>query len=303
MRIAFFVGNDVTSHLIVSGLVDDLLAQNHTPYLFFTGQRANPNAEPELRDLFRYERSLLNDYVYPYLDSRPGLQVGRLLSPAGIAKLHQGRVVVRVVPDVNDSAFVSYLADSGVRAGFSIRCYQKFRRPLIDHFRPRPGEAPLFANLHPGLLPAYRGVLTFARSMLQGESHAGFTLHRVNEEWDAGAVINMAFRRLDYDRSVLENMYDQRDLAQDLLRTAITGITAGGQWTDQPQDGSQARYYSHLTRADLDELHTRGIDLVRPRRLADLLAAQFTHPETRERYELAGILAALTSHRADLALA
>ncbi|MCU7729691.1 formyltransferase family protein [Actinoplanes sp. KI2] len=288
--------------MIVSRLSDELLTQGHTPYLFFTNQRPNPAAEPELSELFKYERALLNDYIYPYLDAQPHLQVGRLLSPAGIARLHQGRVVVRVIPDVNDASFVTYLAEEQVRIGFSVRCYQKFRRPLIDHFRPGPQQAPLFANLHPGLLPRYRGVLTFARSMLHGETAAGFTLHRVNEAWDAGDIISMAARPLDYGRSVLENMCDQRDLARDLLRTAIETAAADGQWPSNPQVEADARYFSHLTRADLDELGLRGIDLVHPRRLARLLADEFTHPDTRERYELTGMLAALTSRRAQPAL-
>lgn len=297
MRVAFFVGNDITSHLIVGQVLSDVLRAGHTPYICYTHQQPGARAEPELRELFRYERTLLHSWVHPYLDSLPAPLHGTLLSPAGIAKLHRDKAVVRVVEDVNDPAFIAYLAAEDVRAGFSVRCYQKFRAPLINHFRPEPGEPALFANLHPGILPRYRGVLTFARSMLQGETEAGFTLHRVNEDWDAGGIVSLSTAPLRYDRSVLENMTDQRGQAAGLLLDAIEQAAAHGRWTDRPQDPAEAGYYSHLRRADLDELHRKGIELFRPRAVIELLVDAFTRAGSPESFELRGILAGITSRR------
>ncbi|WP_330460670.1 formyltransferase family protein [Streptomyces sp. NBC_00820] len=301
MRVAFLVGNDLTSHLIVGQLLDDVVRAGHTPYVCYTHQRPDPAAEPELRELFTYERTLLGAYVHPYLDSLPAPLHGALLSPAGIAKLYREKAVVRVVEDVNAPDFIAYLAAQDVRAAFSVRCYQKFRAPLIDHFRPEPGAPALFANLHPGILPAYRGVLTFARSMLHGEREAGFTLHRVNEEWDAGGIVSVVTAPLDYGRSVLENMAGQRGTAAALVRDAIETAAADGNWTDRPQDLDQAGYYSHLRRADLDELHRKGIELCRPRAVIDLLTGAYTPPGSPERLELGGILTGVTSRRPDTA--
>ncbi|MFG2375672.1 formyltransferase family protein [Streptomyces sp. NPDC048504] len=297
MRVAFLVGNDLTSHLIVGRVLDDVLRAGHTPYVCYTHQPPNPRAEPELRELFTYERTLLNSCVYPYLDSLPAPLHGALLSPAGIAKLYRDKVVVRVVEDVNAPDFIDYLAAENVRVGFSVRCYQKFRAPLIDHFRPEPDAPALFANLHPGILPRYRGVLTFARSMLHGEREAGFTLHRVNEDWDAGGVIALSTGPLDYGSSVLENMAGQRDRAAGLLLDAIGTAAADGDWTDLPQDPEAAGYYSHLRRADLDALHREGVELFRHRPVIDLLTGAYTPPGSPERFELGGILAGITSRR------
>lgn len=299
MRVAFFVGNDITSHLIVGQVLNDVLRAGHTPYLCYTNQQPGARAEPELRELFRYERTLLGSCVYPYLDSLPAPLHGALLSPAGIAKLHRDKVVVRVVEDVNDPAFIAYLAAEDVRAGFSVRCYQKFRAPLIDHFRPEPGAPALFANLHPGILPRYRGVLTFARSMLHAEAEAGFTLHRVNEDWDAGGIISLSRAQLQYNRSVLENMAAQRGQAAGLLLDAIQRAADDGRWEDQPQDSAAAGYYSHLRRDDLDELHRKGIELFRPRPVIDLIVSAFTPAGSPESFELGGILTGITSRRPD----
>ncbi|WP_354638576.1 formyltransferase family protein [Kitasatospora camelliae] len=297
MRVAFFVGNDITSHLIVNQALRGVLEAGHTPYLYFTGQQPNPDAEPELRELFQYERTLLGGYVYPYLDSLPAPLHGTYLSPAGIAKLHRGRARVRSVDDVNDPGFIASLAAEDVRVGFSVRCYQKFRAPLISHFIPEPGARPLFANLHPGVLPQYRGVLTFARAMLHGETEAGFTLHRVDENWDAGDIMSVSTAPLDYDRSVLENMWAQRDRATGLVLSAVAEAEALGRWTDRPQNADLVGYYSHLRRADLDRLARQGIDLLRPQAVIDLLVSSFTPPGSPESFELGGILTGLTSRR------
>ncbi len=47
-------------------------------------------------------------------------------------------------------------------------------------------------NIHPSLLPAYRGLHTHARAIAAGESEAGCSVHYVIPELDAGPVIAQA---------------------------------------------------------------------------------------------------------------
>ncbi len=47
-------------------------------------------------------------------------------------------------------------------------------------------------NIHPSLLPLYRGLHTHARAIADGAKIHGATVHFVNEELDAGAVIAQA---------------------------------------------------------------------------------------------------------------
>ena len=44
-------------------------------------------------------------------------------------------------------------------------------------------------NVHPSLLPAYKGLDTHRRALLGGEEYAGCSVHLVTEELDAGRVI------------------------------------------------------------------------------------------------------------------
>ena len=47
-------------------------------------------------------------------------------------------------------------------------------------------------NIHPSLLPAYRGLDTHARVLAAGETQTGCTVHLVTEDLDAGQIIASA---------------------------------------------------------------------------------------------------------------
>ena len=49
-----------------------------------------------------------------------------------------------------------------------------------------------FANIHPSLLPTYKGLDTHARALAAGDAEAGCSVHLVTEELDAGAVLGQA---------------------------------------------------------------------------------------------------------------
>ncbi len=58
--------------------------------------------------------------------------------------------------------------------------------PFIDS-----APAPMI-NLHPALLPAYKGLDTHQRAIQSGERHHGCSIHVVTAELDAGAVLTQA---------------------------------------------------------------------------------------------------------------
>ena len=47
-------------------------------------------------------------------------------------------------------------------------------------------------NIHPSLLPKYKGLDTHARAIAAGDSHAGASVHVVTEELDGGEVLGQA---------------------------------------------------------------------------------------------------------------
>lgn len=57
---------------------------------------------------------------------------------------------------------------------------------FVDAWRGR------IVNIHPSLLPKYPGLDTHARALAAGDSVSGCTVHLVNEEVDAGAILAQA---------------------------------------------------------------------------------------------------------------
>src|SRR5207253_1941691 len=57
---------------------------------------------------------------------------------------------------------------------------------FVDRWRGR------IVNIHPSLLPKYRGLDTHSRAIAAGESVSGCSVHLVTEELDAGDVLGQA---------------------------------------------------------------------------------------------------------------
>lgn len=53
-------------------------------------------------------------------------------------------------------------------------------------------------NLHPALLPAYKGLDTHQRAIQAGERHHGCSIHVVTAELDAGAVLTQSLLEVNY---------------------------------------------------------------------------------------------------------
>ena len=69
-------------------------------------------------------------------------------------------------------------------------CLAGFMRVLSAAFVARwPGR---ILNIHPSLLPKYRGLDTHARALAAGETRHGCTVHEVTPDLDAGPVLGQA---------------------------------------------------------------------------------------------------------------
>jgi phosphoribosylglycinamide formyltransferase 1 len=65
-----------------------------------------------------------------------------------------------------------------------------YMRLLSDSFVARWRER--IVNIHPSLLPKYKGLDTHARAIAAGDATAGCSVHLVTEELDAGTVLGQA---------------------------------------------------------------------------------------------------------------
>ncbi len=87
-------------------------------------------------------------------------------------------------------AFESVMTRTLERYAPDIICFAGFMRILTDDFISRwQGR---MINIHPSLLPSYRGLDTHARAIAAGEAEAGCTVHEVTLELDDGPILGQA---------------------------------------------------------------------------------------------------------------
>lgn len=113
--------------------------------------------------------------------SAPGLALAELEGVPTFAHAHKG-----LTRDAHDAAM-----DAAVQAaGADHIVLAGYMRILSDGFVER--WAGRMLNIHPSLLPKYKGLDTFARAIAAGDSHAGASVHLVTPDLDSGEVLAQA---------------------------------------------------------------------------------------------------------------
>ncbi len=114
-------------------------------------------------------------------------------------------------------------------------------------------------NVHPSLLPKYRGPAPMNWTIIGGEERTGVTIMRIDEGMDSGDVLLQEETEIG-DSETFDHLHDRlSEMGAQLLFKAVEGISAGT-ITRKPQDSSLLSVAPKITRA------TSRIDWKRPAR-------------------------------------
>ncbi|MGC8651040.1 MAG: methionyl-tRNA formyltransferase [Minisyncoccia bacterium] len=107
-----------------------------------------------------------------------------------------------------------------------------------------------FLNLHPSLLPKWRGATPIQSAILEGETETGVTLFKMDEQIDHGPIIQYTVYRIQYTRITYLELSQQ--LAQVGANLIIKTLP---QWLEgkiipQPQNEQLATYCHKITPED-----------------------------------------------------
>ncbi len=126
--------------------------------------------------------------------ARPVLVLANNANAGGLQKAADMGVATAVVdhrPHGGDrAAFESELTRALEKARPDIICLAGFMRVLTADFVNRWQGGML--NIHPSLLPKYKGLNTHARAIEAGDKEAGCSVHLVTAELDGGPVLGQA---------------------------------------------------------------------------------------------------------------
>jgi methionyl-tRNA formyltransferase len=132
---------------------------------------------------------------------------------------------------------------------------------------PEPAlERALWINVHPSLLPRWRGAAPVERALMAGDTRTGVTIHRTTKELDAGPVAAQeAFEVGPEDDAGA--VYTR---AAEVAVRLLDGVLPHPEFTPQPEDG--------VTYAEKIEAADRELDASRPaQELANRVRALSPH--------------------------
>ena len=119
-----------------------------------------------------------------------------------------------------------------------------FMRVLSSSFIDN-APAPMI-NLHPALLPAYKGLDTHQRAIQAGERHHGCSIHVVTAELDAGAVLTQAMLAVSQKDDAASLQARVQKAEHQLLPWTILLIASGVINLDNQVDDAETSYLPAL---------------------------------------------------------
>ena len=126
--------------------------------------------------------------------ARPCLVLSNNADAGGLAKAAAAGIATAVVdhrPFQGDrAAFEAELVKPILESGADIVCLAGFMRVLTAGFVSQFQGAML--NIHPSLLPKYKGLHTHARALEAGDTDHGCTVHEVTPALDDGPILGQA---------------------------------------------------------------------------------------------------------------
>ena len=174
-------------------------------------------------------------------DSRKGR--GRKAGPPPVAEAAEelGLALHRSA-DVNEPASREAIAASGAATSIVCAFGQLIREPLLSD---RGG----MLNVHPSLLPRWRGAAPIERAMMAGDARTGTSIMRLTEGLDSGPVAlvsELEIRSTDYFDQVESALAES---SGELLVEALDRLAAGELELSE-QDEALATYAEKITAAD-----------------------------------------------------
>ena len=133
--------------------------------------------------------ALIDAAAAPDYPARIVLVISNVEGAGGLARAAEAGIATATIPHKGRSreAFDAQIDAVLREAAVDIVCLAGFMRILTDGFA-RAWEGKLI-NIHPSLLPAYRGTKVHERVIAAGEALSGASVHFVVPELDAGPVI------------------------------------------------------------------------------------------------------------------
>lgn len=138
-----------------------------------------------------------------------------------------------------------------------------------------------FINVHPALLPHYRGINPFIWPLVHGCAETGVTVHQISEGIDTGAIYKQAAVPIPPDSDGMALLKQLADTSATLLHDTLLDLAQGNAET-YPQPSAEGLFYARRVRPGEALVDWQGWDAERVYRF--LRASYGIHQELTPRF-------------------
>jgi phosphoribosylglycinamide formyltransferase 1 len=138
-------------------------------------------------------QALIDATADPAFPAEIALVISNRADAGGLARAEAAGIATKVIPHkefANRQAFDAALDVALRQAGVGLVCLAGFMRLLTAGFS--QGWHDRLINIHPSLLPSFKGLDSHAQALAAGVRFSGCTVHFVRPEMDAGPIILQA---------------------------------------------------------------------------------------------------------------
>ena len=122
------------------------------------------------------------------------LVVSNNFSAKGLDYANKSKINNVFIKDSNKKSFEDRLLKLLKKNNVDLICLAGFMKILSGSFI-RKFNKPIL-NIHPSLLPKYKGLNTHNRAIQNKDKYSGATVHIVNEKLDSGKIISVSYTHL-----------------------------------------------------------------------------------------------------------
>ena len=193
-------------------------------------------ANCEIAGVFRYERLKFHPFVLKLYD------FFKSSSEYTLIKKHKFRDLA--FNSANSDAFKRFLIKENIDLVIVGTWSEKLKKEIIDV--PVIGTV----NVHPSLLPKYRGPNPYLQTIWHGEKKSGVTFHLMTEKFDRGPILAQSeVEILDGDTG--KELKNKTVFQARLLCSEVIGKLGDGLVIPVPQDENQASYFENVKPEDM----------------------------------------------------
>jgi phosphoribosylglycinamide formyltransferase-1 len=138
-------------------------------------------------------QALIDAATDPAYPAEIALVISNKADAGGLARAEAAGIATKVIPHkefASREAFDAALDQELHAAGVGLVCLAGFMRLLTPGFS--EGWHDRLINIHPSLLPSFKGLDSHAQALKAGVRFSGCTVHFVRPEMDAGPIILQA---------------------------------------------------------------------------------------------------------------